>query len=172
MEEWRDIKGYEGYYQISNFGRVKSLSRDVGSNRCKKETIMKTSLDKDGYENLVLRKNGKQRHFRVNRLVAEAFLENPNNYPQVNHKDEDKTNNNVNNLEWCSAKYNVNYGLRTEKASKKVICVTTGKIFKSIAEASKYYNLKGNHISACCKGKLKSCGKHPITGEKLVWKYL
>ena len=172
MEEWRDIKGYEGYYQISNFGRVKSLSRDVGSNRCKKETIMKTSLDKDGYENLVLRKNGKQRHFRVNRLVAEAFLENPNNYPQVNHKDEDKTNNNVNNLEWCSAKYNVNYGSRTEKASKKVICVTTGKIFKSIAEASKYYNLKGNHISACCKGKLKSCGKHPITGEKLVWKYL
>ena len=172
MEEWRDIKGYEGYYQISNFGRVKSLSRDVGSNRCKKETIMKTSLDKDGYENLVLRKNGKQRHFRVNRLVAEAFLENPNNYPQVNHKDEDKTNNNVNNLEWCSAKYNVNYGSRTEKASKKVICATTGKIFKSIAEASKYYNLKGNHISACCKGKLKSCGKHPITGEKLVWKYL
>ena len=172
MEEWRDIKGYEGYYQISNFGRVKSLSRDVGSNRCKKETIMKTSLDKDGYENLVLRKNGKQRHFRVNRLVAKAFLENPNNYPQVNHKDEDKTNNNVNNLEWCSAKYNVNYGSRTEKASKKVICVTTGKIFKSIAEASKYYNLKGNHISACCKGKLKSCGKHPITGEKLVWKYL
>ena len=172
MEEWRDIKGYEGYYQISNFGRVKSLSRDVGSNRCKKETIMKTSLDKDGYENLVLRKNGKQRHFRVNRLVAEAFLENPNNYPQVNHKDEDKTNNNANNLEWCSVKYNVNYGSRTEKASKKVICVTTGKIFKSIAEASKYYNLKGNHISACCKGKLKSCGKHPITGEKLVWKYL
>ena len=172
MEEWRDIKGYEGYYQISNFGRVKSLSRDVGSNRCKKETIMKTSLDKDGYEHLVLRKNGKQRHFRVNRLVAEAFLENPNNYPQVNHKDEDKTNNNANNLEWCSAKYNVNYGSRTEKASKKVICVTTGKIFKSIAEASKYYNLKGNHISACCKGKLKSCGKHPITGEKLVWKYL
>ena len=172
MEEWKDIKGYEGYYQISNFGRVKSLPRDVGSDRCKKESIMKTSLDKDGYENLVLRKNGKQRHFRVNRLVAEAFLENPNNYPQVNHKDEDKTNNNVNNLEWCSAKYNVNYGSRTEKASKKVICVTTGKIFKSIAEASKYYNLKGNHISACCKGKLKSCGKHPITGEKLVWKYL
>ena len=172
MEEWRDIKGYEGYYQISNFGRVKSLPRDVGRNRCKNEIIMKTSLDKDGYENLVLRKNGKQRHFRVNRLVAEAFLENPNNYPQVNHKDEDKTNNNVNNLEWCSAKYNVNYGSRTEKASKKVICVTTGKIFKSIAEASKYYNLKGNHISACCKGKLKSCGKHPTTGEKLVWKYL
>ena len=172
MEEWRDIKGYEGYYQVSNFGRVKSLSRDVGSNRCKNESIMKTSLDKDGYEHLVLRKNGKQRHFRVNRLVAEAFLENPNNYPQVNHKDEDRTNNNVNNLEWCSAKYNVNYGSRTEKASKKVICVTTGKIFKSIAEASKYYNLRGNHISACCKGKLKSCGKHPITGEKLVWKYL
>ena len=172
MEEWRDIKGYKGYYQISNFGRVKSLPRDVGSNRCKNETIMKTSLDKDGYEHLVLRKNGKQRHFRVNRLVAEAFLENPNNYLQVNHKDEDKTNNNVNNLEWCSAKYNVNYGSRTEKASKKVICVTTGKIFKSIAEASKYYNLRGNHISACCKGKLKSCGKHPITGEKLVWKYL
>ncbi len=172
MEEWRDIKGYEGYYQISNLGRVKSLPRDVGSNRCKKEIIMKTSLDKDGYENLVLRKDGKQKHFRVNRLVAEAFLENPNNYPQVNHKDEDKTNNNVNNLEWCSPKYNINYGSRTEKASRKVICVTTGKIFKSIAEASKYYNLKGNHISACCKGKLKSCGKHPITGEKLVWKYL
>ena len=172
MEEWRDIKGYEGYYQISNLGRAKSLPRDVGSNRCKKEIIMKTSLDKDGYENLVLRKDGKQKHFRVNRLVAEAFLENPNNYPQVNHKDEDKTNNNVNNLEWCSPKYNINYGSRTEKASRKVICVTTGKTFKSIAEASKYYNLKGNHISACCKGKLKSCGKHPITGEKLVWKYL
>ena len=172
MEEWRDIKGYEGYYQISNLGRVKSLPRDVGSNRCKKETIMKTSIDKDGYEHLVLCKDGKQKHFRVNRLVAQAFIPNPNNYPVVNHKDENKTNNRVENLEWCTITYNINYGGRTEKASKKVICVTTGKIFKSIDEASKYYNIRGNHISACCKGKLQSCGKHPITGEKLVWKYL
>ena len=172
MEEWRDIKGYEGYYQISNLGRVKSLPRDVGSNRCKKEIIMKTSIDKDGYEHLVLCKDGKQKHFRVNRLVAQAFIPNPNNYPVVNHKDENKTNNRVENLEWCTITYNINYGDRTEKASKKVICVTTGKIFKSIDGASKYYNIRGNHISACCKGKLQSCGKHPITGKKLVWRYL
>ena len=172
MEKWKDIKGYEGYYQISNLGRVKSLSRDVGSNRCKKETIMKTSIDKDGYECMVLSKDGKQKYVRIHRLVAQAFIPNPNNLPQVNHKDENKGNNNVENLEWCTTTYNINYGGRTEKASKKVICVTTGKIFKSVDEASKYYNIRGNHISACCKGKLQSCGKHPVTGEKLIWRYL
>ena len=163
MEVFRDVVGYEGQYKIGSCGTL-------WSERSRK--VLRPNTDKDGYGYYVLCVNGKRKTIKTHRLVATAFLPNENNLPSVNHKDEDKTNNNVNNLEWCSAKYNVNYGSRTEKASKKVICVTTGKVFKSIAEASKYYNLRGNHISACCKGKLKSCGKHPITGEKLVWKYL
>ena len=162
MEKWKDIKGYEGYYQISNLGRIKSLPRDVGSNRCKKETIMKTSIDKDGYEHLVLCKDGKQKHFRVNRLVAQAFIPNPNNYPVVNHKDENKTNNDVKNLEWCTNEYNHNYGTRNERVgkslSKKVICITTGEIFNSMREACRKYNISSGSMTECCQGKRKTAG--------------
>ena len=168
MEEWRDIIGYEGLYQVSNLGRIKSIYRNH---------IMKARLDKYGYYQIGLTKNKKQRFFKVHRLVAQAFIDNPQNYPQINHKDEVKTNNNVNNLEWCTNLYNMNYGTRRERASekckKKVMCITTGEIFSSINEASKKYNINNKGaISFCCKGKQHTAGKHPITKEPLKWKYI
>ena len=112
-EIWKDIPGYEGLYQVSNFGRVKSLRRPYGNNggiQWTKERILSPGKDKDGYLQVNLHCNGKQHQRKVHRLVAQAFLPNMDNLPMVNHKDEDKTNNNVDNLEWCDQKYNINYG--------------------------------------------------------------
>lgn len=124
MEEiWIDINGYEGVYQVSNLGNVKSLSRDIrvsdklGGHRKKKESLLKFDVCKNGYLRVNLNKDGIGKHFLVHRLVAEAFLPNPQKLPQVNHKDENKTNNRVDNIEWCDAKYNSNYGERTKKSS-------------------------------------------------------
>lgn len=106
MEIWKDVVGYEGLYQISNLGRVKSVRQNklMSLKRCQ------------GYLRVGLRHRGKeQRSYFVHRLVAEAFIPNPHNYPQINHKDECRTNNNVENLEWCTAKYNCNYGTHTLK---------------------------------------------------------
>ena len=169
MEVWKDIKGYEGIYQISSCGRVRSL-------HYKKNKILKLTQDKYGYYQINLCKNNKVKNLKVHRLVAEAFIDNPNNYPEVNHKDENKTNNKIDNLEWCTHYYNNNYGTRnnrvTEKQKKKVICITTGEIFNSIKEASIKYNVAASSITNNCKGKLKSAGKHTITGEKLIWEFI
>lgn len=181
-EEWRYIKGYEGKYQISNLGRVKSL----GNNKNKKEKILSNTPRKDGYLMVCLYKNGKGKPFTVHRLVALHFIDNPNNYEEVNHKDENKQNNSIDNLEWCTREYNNNYGTRTQRQSenhadfsgskhpqaRKILCVTTGKKFNCIKEAAYYYNVCRQSIIYCCRGKQKSAGKHPITGEKLVWKYI
>lgn len=100
-EIWKDCKGYEGKYQVSNLGRVWS----IGSQK-----YLKGSYDKDGYIQVYLTaKNGKTKIEKIHRLVALAFLDNPNNYPQVNHKDKNKQNNCVDNLEWCDIKYNNTY---------------------------------------------------------------
>ena len=96
---------------MSNLGRVKSLS----DSKTKKERIIKSFTRPDGYVSIVLCKNGKAVNHRVHRLVANAFIDNPDNLSEVNHKDEDKTNNRVDNLEWCNSSYNKNYGSRTEK---------------------------------------------------------
>lgn len=174
-EEWRDIKGYEGKYQVSNLGRVKSLNY----HRADISRILAVRKDKGGYLYLNLYKNNKRKTYKVHRLVAEAFIDNPNNYPQVNHKDEIRSNNIASNLEWCDSKYNNNYGTRKDKikgsknpAARKVQCITTGKKFNTVKEASKYYFVSRQSISSCCSNNLKSAGKHPVTGEKLIWKYI
>jgi predicted XRE-type DNA-binding protein len=101
-ELWKDIPGYEGHYQISNLGRVKSI-------KFKNHRIMKTKVDM-GYEQIGLRLPNKiKKFFKIHRLVAKAFISNPNNYPQVNHKDGNKLNNHVENLEWCSSSQNVKH---------------------------------------------------------------
>lgn len=117
IEEWRDIKGYEGFYQVSNFGDVRSIFADEHY----RAKILKPHKQLNGYIFVNLWKDKKPKHKTIHRLVAEAFIPNPHNYPCVNHKDEDKQNNRVENLEFCTHSYNMNYGKRTEK------CLATRK---------------------------------------------
>lgn len=160
MEEWKDIKGYEGLYQISNKGRVKSL----GNNKSRKEKIRDGKIDNNGYKRIGLCKNGKEKKYKIHRLVAQAFLPNPDNLPVVNHKDENKLNNNVENLEWCTQEYNCNYGSRNEKISgkpcKKIICVETGEIFNGSEDIiNRMFDGKGysSYIRKHLIGRTKSC---------------
>lgn len=120
MEYWKDIKEFEGYYQVSNFGRVRSLNRIING-RLIKGKIRVLREDKKGYLRILLSKQGYRKLCQVHRLVAGAFIPNPFNLPQVNHKNEDKTDNRVENLEWCDIKYNNNYGTRIERAAEKQI---------------------------------------------------
>lgn len=119
MEVWKYIQGFEGKYMISNTGRVKSIPRN---GTIKTERILKLQEDKDGYlyVRLHLGHMNKRKAFKVHRLVANVFLNNPLNLPQVNHIDENKKNNDVNNLEWCDNKYNMNYGTRGKLYSKMI----------------------------------------------------
>ncbi len=112
-EIWKDIEGYEGLYQVSNLGDVRSL-KYAGGNKVK---ILKQG-NVNGYKRVSLHKNNKQKNYFVHRLVAMTFIPNPNNLPLVNHKDENKTNNSVDNLEWCTQKYNINYGSAIKKVVK------------------------------------------------------
>lgn len=110
MEEvWKDIEGYEGYYQVSNLGRVKGIKI---INQYKKERLLSQYLNNKGrgYYKVWLYKDKKRKMHYVHRLVAKAFLPNPNNYPDINHKDENSRNNQVDNLEWCNESYNLSYG--------------------------------------------------------------
>lgn len=156
MEKWLSIKGYENLYEVSSEGRVRSLH-----NRFKtKSDILKPSIGSRGYLLVTLCKDKKQTSFNIHKLVANAFLPNPNNYPCINHKDEVRTNNSVSNLEWCSYQYNNTYGNRLAKASSKrscrVMCVETGIVYKSQAQAAAETQAQQAHISDCCRGKRKS----------------
>jgi len=113
-EEWRDIDGYIGLYQVSNMGNVRRLKGFKSRN----DRLLTSQLNFGGYKKVALYKDNKRKVMLVHRLVATAFIENPNNYPEINHKDEDKTNNVVTNLEWCTHKYNNNYGTKKERQIK------------------------------------------------------
>ena len=163
-ETWKDIEGYEGLYQVSNLGRVKSLFR------YKKQ--LKLEITKNGYVRIMLCKNKKRKRHLVHRLVAEAFIPNPNNLPCVNHKDENKQNNCVDNLEFCTSKYNCNYGnrnTRISKNSKKQINQydLDGNFIQSwhsIKEASDFYNISASAIVLCLENIHNTCGGY-------IWKY-
>lgn len=158
MEEiWKDIEGYEGLYQVSNMGRVKSLKNDI---------ILKPYILR-GYEKVLLYKNKKRKHFQIHRLVAMAFIPNPDNKPQVNHKDENKTNNCVDNLEWCTGHYNHNYGTinirisqkqLNDKSKSKIVMQysldgTFIKEWKSTMDVQRNLGFAHTHISECCRGE-------------------
>ena len=155
-EIWKDCKGYEGKYQVSNLGRVWS----IGSQK-----YLKGSKNNGGYQSVcITAKNGKVKREYIHRLVAKAFIPNPNNYPQVNHKDENPQNNRVDNLEWCDAKYNSNYGTRNKRVSKAnsipVYCEELDKTFYGAKEAGKELNIDDSSIRKCCKGQLKRAGNY------------
>ena len=122
IEEWRPIEGYEGLYEVSSYGRVRSLDRYVKSKgesyRLHKGRVLSPIKDTGDYLKVDLCCNGKCKTINVHKLVAEAFLPNPDNLPEVNHIDEDKINNRVDNLEWCDRSYNISYGTRTERQKK------------------------------------------------------
>lgn len=177
MEEiWKDIKGYEGLYQVSNLGRVKSLKRKVyaGRNRLRwqYERIMSNNKSNgNGYLIVSLNKESKDKNKYIHRLVAEAFIPNPNNYLYVNHKDENRKNNKVDNLEWCTALYNNIYqnahirrGLknRNNRLSKRIYQLDDDnniiKEYPSISEASRQLNLTMQSLSGCLNGKTKHSG--------------
>lgn len=148
----RDIKGYEGLYAVTSCGKVWSY-------RSKK--FLNLYKDGRGYQFAVLSKNGNRKTFMVHRLVAEAYIPNPDNLPQVNHKDEIKFHNWINNLEWCDAKYNTNYGTRNEKIAnkrkKKVRCIETGETFDTITEAANSVNRAVSTMSGHLNGHRKTC---------------
>lgn len=188
-EIWKDVVGWEGLYQVSNLGNIRTLHYT-------KPYLMHPKPDKYGYVSvsLVKRNSLKYKWCRVHRLVAEAFIPNPDNLPQVNHKDEDKTNNRADNLEWCTALYNNTYGSRLTKVSdsrkgmvfsdvhienlKKSHAKSQGKAVKqctvsgefiqqyeSISEAARKFNTTPQNISHCCLGITKSaCG--------YIWSYV
>ncbi len=104
-ETWKPIDGYEGFYEVSNMGRVRSLPRTIG-NKNRKGVVLKPNITPYGYQQVLLCKNGMRKQHKIHRLVANAFIPNPNNYPVINHKDWDTSNNSVDNLEWCDIRYN------------------------------------------------------------------
>lgn len=166
MEIWKDIEGYEGRYQVSNLGRVKSLAKtiDVGgkTKRFQPERVLKPSKGVKGYLLVALYKNKRSKMKRVHRLVAEAFIPNPQKMPSVNHKDENKENNKAENLEWCTHKYNNLYGTRLKKVSKPILQLNSNgellKEWESGKKAMRELKISDASISQCCKGIRKTAG--------------
>lgn len=177
QEVWKDIAGYEGLYQVSNLGNVRSLDH-YASNGVKeilyKGNVLKWHRNKNGYWTVLLCKKSKTKRKYIHRLVAEAFLDNADNLSEVNHKDENKKNNCVENLEWCTTKYNVNYGTHQEKraVSRGMAVVQydlSGNLINEYYSARKAASMIGKKygstpIMECCKGKRRTAYGH-------IWKY-
>lgn len=173
IEEWLPIKGYEGLYEVSNLGRIKSLERkkwNGKSNHIWKEKILKFGTNGANYLAVNLYKNKKRKFITIHKLVATTFIDNPNNYLEINHTDENPKNNAVINLEWCNRKYNCNYGTRNQKVihCKKVYQYDLQnnliKTWSSSKEASDTLNINVDSIYHNVAGKLKTAGG-------FVWKY-
>lgn len=184
MEIWKPIKGYEGLYQVSNSGQVKSCERicktgnGLGEHLLP-EKILKPCTDKDGYFHIVLCKNSKTKTFSIHRLVATAFIPNPENKPYINHLDCNKQNNNVDNLEWCTAQENTIHASKNslmkgaengKKRSKPLIAtnITTGEetYFVSIEDACRKLNVNDSNIIKILKNK-----PHCKTAKGYTFKY-
>lgn len=190
-EVWKDIEGFEGLYQVSNLGRVKSLEKKVRPNRgsyVHKERIMTSNCTTHRYRRIILKHNGKKTCRYIHRLVAQAFIPNPENKPQINHKNGDRYFNHVSNLEWCNQNENMIHsyaiGLRTSPmkgvnggnhpASTSVIqiCPETNKIinkFDSLIEAANSLGVNNPRSTSCSISSACSGKYHTAAGFK--WKY-
>lgn len=172
VEQWKEIKDYPDY-QVSTFGRVRSKRQNK-----KKEVwkILKPGKNSDGYLQVVITNSEGARTYKVHRLVGEAFIPNPDNLPEINHRDEDKTNCCVWNLEWCTREYNINYGTRNKRVSEAMaipvvsVDLETGDIteYKSVTQAGEDNGLQATHIVRACKGKYSKKG-HNCGG--FAWYY-
>lgn len=172
-EVWKDITGYEGLYQVSNLGRIKSFrkwNRDAGEN----ERLLNPTISNNGYMQVTLYRSQNDRHkFLVHRLVAQEFVENPNNFGAVNHKDENRLNNKAENLEWCTLSYNNAYGTARIRGSvtkgQKVEQLTLEGIllatYESLLIASMITGFTAHCIKDCCQGKTRS-------GSGYIWRYV
>lgn len=178
IEIWKPVVGYEGLYEVSSFGRVRSVDRILplgNSTRFHMGKVMSLRTRKeDGRKDVMLARDGVLKRHKVHRLVAEAFIPNPDNLPEVNHKDEDPANNHATNLEWCDRWYNTHYGRYSEKISeamsKPIMQIKDGvviKVWKNIQEASRHFSINGN-ITGNIGFGLKDSSKRPYGFE---WRY-
>ena len=174
-EIWKDINGYEGLYQISNFGIVKSvdrISKHSNGDLTLKGKILKKNKNSKGYLYLSLCKNGKYRQYLIHRLVAEHFIPNPDNKPYIDHINTDRSDNRVENLRWVTHKENINNPLTIDKKSKKlnkpiIQFSRNGEFIRkwdSALDAQRELGIKQSNICSCCKGKLKTTGGY-------MWRY-
>lgn len=153
-EKWKPVVGYEGLYEVSNFGRINSVKRNSTKGGIRKQK------ERHGYLAVELCKDGVRKTYDVHRLVAIAFIDNPESLPQVNHKDENRKNNYAENLEWCSCKQNINYGtararmVETQKKNHRpFICIETGKIYDSQKEFADEVGLSAGFINNVLHGR-------------------
>ena len=188
MEYWKSVVGYEDCYEVSSLGRVRSVERQVwnpGRNcyRTQYSRVLRSFQNNKGYCRVTLSKGGKLSQKLVHRLVAEAFIPNPNNLPQINHKDEVTSNNNVSNLEWCSNDYNCNYGnhntnisvTRSIPIEQLSIDGTIIREWPSAREAERFLGIPNVNILRCCHGGFYSKGRgkwvNVTTANGFKWRF-
>lgn len=173
-EVWKPVPSYEGLYEVSNLGNFRAVDRYVpsrwGHDRLYHGKPMLTETTYDNYQRIVLMKNGVKRRFMAHRLVALAFIPNPQNKPEVNHIDGNKSNNIVSNLEWCTASENTQHAFRTglckasklKCTSKKTLCIETGKIWVSQNDAARELKVNSSTMAACIRRHGTCKGRHYV----------